>query len=221
MNTNVADGQARRAALPAMAIEVEANAQDVLRQIGVITRHLHDALWPLGYGRTLSNAVETLPDARARLDYIARLTGESAEKVLDTVEHARATQTQVRQGANALAARWQGSAETHSAGLIADTREFLGSVAASTRQTNAYLTEIMLAQDFHDLTGQVIRRLVDLAQHLEQELLALLLLSPSTARGMPLSPASALSGPDIRQQSRADSVSCQSQVDDLLENLGF
>jgi chemotaxis protein CheZ len=227
MNPNVTPAGARHDALKAVAIEMESTAQDVLQRIGAITRRLHDALSELGYDKTLANAVDSLPDARARLSYIARLTGEAADKVLNTVECARTTQDEMRQGANALKARWKGKTAQSVAGpegeaLVTDTNEFLGSLSMSTDLANSYLTEIMLAQDFHDLTGQVVRKVVDLAQTLEEQLLALLLeTTPPERRTKVLTSDDVLNGPVIHAEGRSDIVTNQSQVDDLLESLGF
>jgi chemotaxis protein CheZ len=216
------------AAPPAAATEIEPTARDVLQRIGAITRRLHDALAELGYDQTLARAVESLPDARARLSYIARLAGESAERVLDTVECARAAQDQMKQGAGALATRWTGRtapslAAPDGEALVADTKEFLGSLSMSSDLVNRYLTEIMIAQDFHDLTGQVVRKVADLAQTLEEQLLELLLATtPQHRRARtPMTDPCALAGPAIHTEGRTDVVTSQSQVDDLLESLGF
>jgi len=212
----------------AIGIDMDSTAYDVFQRIGVITRRLHDALHELGYDKTLETAVDSLPDARARLAYIAKLTGDSANKVLNTVEFARATQDAMSSGAKELKARWNGKTSQTLNGpdgevLITDTCEFLGSLPLSTDLTNNHLTDIMLAQDFHDLTGQVIRKVVDLAQTLEEQLLALLLeTTPPERRAKLLSTdVGFLSGPAINVDGRTDIVTSQSQVDDMLESLGF
>jgi len=210
------------------SIAPEVDGYDVFQRIGLITRRLHDALHELGYDKKLENAVDSLPDARARLSYIAKLTGESAEKVLNTVELARATQDETHQAARELLARWQASGAparngAEDDGLIAATRAFLEQSLASATSTNEHLSNIMLAQDFHDLTGQVIRKVVDLAQTLEEQLLALLLeTTPPDRRAKILNQESEfLSGPAVQTEGRTDIVTSQSQVDDMLESLGF
>ena len=210
------------------SIAPEVDGYDVFQRIGLITRRLHDALHELGYDKKLENAVDSLPDARARLSYIAKLTGESAEKVLNTVELARATQDETHLAARELLARWQASGAparngAEDDGLIAATRAFLEQSLASATSTNEHLSNIMLAQDFHDLTGQVIRKVVDLAQTLEEQLLALLLeTTPPDRRAKILNQESEfLSGPAVQTEGRTDIVTSQSQVDDMLESLGF
>ena len=94
---------------------------------------------------------------------------------------------------------------------------FVELVKANALRTSSQLTDIMLAQDFHDLTGQTVRKVVEIASGLEESLVKLLLeASPPGAieRG-------ALDGPVAEPSSRADVVSNQAQVDDLLESLGF
>ena len=78
----------------------------------------------------------------------------------------------------------------------------------------------MMAQDFQDLTGQVIKKVVDLAQGLEQQLLQVLLEAMPAERKTEAS-ESLMNGPVISAVGREDVVSNQEQVDDLLESLGF
>ena len=67
-----------------------ADSADVHHKIGQLTRQLHDSLNELGYAEKLRGSMGELPDAQSRLSYIARLTGEAAEKVLNRVEQAKA-----------------------------------------------------------------------------------------------------------------------------------
>ena len=63
---------------------------EVFQQLGDITRQLHDTLTQLGVMPKLQIAADGLPDARSRLNYIARKTGEAANKVLNSVDRAKA-----------------------------------------------------------------------------------------------------------------------------------
>lgn len=193
-------------------------------KIGVLTRQLHNSLNELGYADRLRGSAGELPDAQSRLSYIARLTGEAANKVLGQVEV-----TQNRQ--DALAERTRAMR----AELIKDpvaavakgrVMNYLQEVEEGIEQTNSHLTEIMMAQDFHDLTGQVIARVVALAADLESQLLELLIqTSPDAAQAPALAPVEAaqpkLAGPVVDPENTADVVTSQSQVDDLLASLGF
>ncbi|HUN92764.1 MAG TPA: protein phosphatase CheZ [Burkholderiaceae bacterium] len=205
-------------------------AEDIYQRIGHLTRTLHDALRELGYDRTLQDARENLPDARDRLAYIARLSGEAAEKVLNAVDRARTVQDEMTKQSERLRSRWQAvAAFTANDGeratpagreLVDQTCAFFSAVDGQADRTNAILTDIMMAQDFHDLTGQVIRKVVALAQTLEEQLVKLLIeASPLEARARP-EPV-VLEGPVVNADGRTDVVTDQAGVDDLLASLGF
>lgn len=201
------------------------NGHLVFNRIGVMTRQLHDTLRELGYDRSLQEAAHAIPDARQRLSYISEMTEQAASKVLNATDIAKPLQDKLQSGAESLRARWdrlyanQLSPDEFRA-LAGETREFLGCVVNDTRETNAQLLEIMMAQDFQDLTGQVIKKVVDLAQSLEQQLLQVLLEAMPAERKTEAS-ESLMNGPVISAVGREDVVSNQEQVDDLLESLGF
>ena len=198
---------------------------NVFNRIGVMTRQLHDTLRELGYDRNLQEAAHAIPDARQRLTYIAEMTEQAASKVLNATDIAKPIQDKVQAGAESLRGRWdrlyanQMSPEEFRA-LAGETRDFLGSVVAGTRETNVQLMEIMMAQDFQDLTGQVIKKVVDLAQGLEQQLLSVLIEAMPAERKAE-APEGLMNGPVISAVGRDDVVSNQEQVDALLESLGF
>jgi chemotaxis protein CheZ len=100
------------------------------------------------------------------------------------------------------------------------TRGFLNDVPDQARATNAQLMEIMMAQDFQDLTGQVIRKIIEVTKTMEQQLVVLLLES-APPRVKAEFDAGLLNGPVIDPAGRTDVVTSQDQVDDLLASLGF
>lgn len=194
------------------------NSPDMFRKLGGITRQLHDALKELGYADKLQGSVEQLPDAQSRLSYIARLTGEAAEKVLSQVEEGKREQEQLAQRGRELADTIKRVPALAKA--MPELLEWSNDVVALAEKTDHRLTEIMMAQDFHDLTGQVIKRVVDLAGAIEEQLLSLLLESAPT--GQPgQDKAFELAGPVVNADGRTDVVTDQKQVDDLLASLGF
>ncbi|NML43423.1 protein phosphatase CheZ [Ramlibacter sp. G-1-2-2] len=174
-----------------------------------ITRSLHDALRELGHDKRIEASLGQVPDAKARLSFIARVTGDAAEKVLNTVDAAQARQLALGERAAAEEARLL------AAGAAPEALAFVQEVKASANDAGAQLTEIMMAQDFHDLTGQTVRKVVDIASTVEDALLQLLL----ETSVVPL-PRVALDGP-VTDTSRTDVVANQAQVDDLLASLGF
>jgi chemotaxis protein CheZ len=199
---------------------------DVFRRIGRLTRRLHDALAELGYDRKIERAVGALPDARARLSWIAEVSGRSAERVLAAVERAKAQQARLRAQAEALGARWGGFAAAAApvseqfAALAADTRAHLAQVPVLAAETDRELTEIMLAQDFHDLTGQVLARIAALTRELEDQLVRLLLDTTPPERRASIREAG-LAGPVTDAEAEPDALVSQQQVDELLADLGF
>jgi chemotaxis protein CheZ len=216
-------------AAPIVAAGRSGSEENIHHRIGQLTRTLHDALRELGYDRELMQARDHLPDARDRLAYIARVTGEAAEKVLNAVDRARTVQQELSEQAGSLRNRWQAVTRSVTdekartpAGeqLIDETCEFFSGIGGQADRTNAILTDIMMAQDFHDLTGQVIHRVVQLAQSLEEQLLRLLI--ETTPPGQrPRREACHLEGPVVSAKVRDDVVADQQGVDDLLASLGF
>lgn len=201
------------------------SVHDVFVRVGLLTRNLHDTLRELGYDKDVEAAVGSLPDARARLDYIANLTGKAAERVLDAAERAKAAQDTTRTESLAMAEKWSallgGYPDPRAMWELGrETQSHFIRTQTRFAQVDNELTEIMLAQDFHDLTGQVIQRITRLARSLEEQLVKLLLdASPPAQRKEVLE--TALAGPVINGQGRDDVVTDQGQVDDLLESLGF
>lgn len=198
-----------------------ADAIAIHQKIGLLTRQLHDSLNELGYADQLRGTMDELPDAQSRLTYIARLTGEAAEKVLGRVDLAKEQHdhlaAETKRVTNALV---QDPVRAVASGEIMN---YLTDVAGITKAADEHLTEIMMAQDFHDLTGQVIARVVTLAATIEKQLVQLLI-QTAPANVVPPAiekPHEHLSGPVVNPETATDVVTDQSQVDDLLASLGF
>jgi chemotaxis protein CheZ len=199
---------------------------DIHHSLGVLTRQLHDSMRGLGLTDKLKELAGELPDAKSRLSYIARLTGDAADKVLNRVDLAKAQQDYI-------------AAETRRIGALivkdpvaavakGDVMNFISDVEASTKEVDGHLTEIMMAQDFHDLTGQVIAKVVTLAANIEEQLIQLLLqTAPTETVAKPVAPEPvieykpSLNGPAVDAATNPDVVKGQSEVDDLLASLGF
>jgi len=204
-------------------------SEGLYNRIGHLTRTLHDALSALGYHESLADSRDNLPDARDRLEYIARLTGDAAEKVLNSVDRARTVQDEISERAHGLRTRWAAVAKYTAEGdratpagaaLVDETCAFLSSLGDQAVMTNGILTDIMMAQDFHDLTGQVIRKVVRLAQTLEEQLVGLLIEATPVEQRKKIDPGT-LEGPVVNPEARSDVVTDQAGVDDLLASLGF
>lgn len=206
--------------------------QHVFEQLGKMTRDLHETLRALGQEHeflALERTADAIPDARERLNYVLSMTEQAVSRVLNAVDAISPLQDQTQADARQLLTDWARVADKRRDSrdyqdTLARTRAYLAQADASAAATKVQLTEIMLAQEFQDLTGQVIKKIVDLAQDMESQLLALL------ARTAPASAvptrktedAGLLSGPamgsDIQQQ---QAFSSQAEVDGFLESLGF
>lgn len=212
----------------AQGVKAESVAhEEMLARVGQMTRMLHDNLRGLGFDKLIAKAAHDIPDARDRLDYVARMTEQAAERVLNATDTANPLQDRIEAGATELAAQWRallGSRipEEQCRAMAERTLVFLDAVRGDAALTKRQLLDIMMAQDFQDLTGQVIKRVTELAHGLEQQLVQLLIdYSPGDARREAAPTNSLLNGPQIHPADNPDVVSTQSQVDDLLDSLGF
>ena len=193
-------------------------SQEVYVQIGHLTRVLHDTLQQLGVMPHLRNAADNLPDARSRLSYVAKKTGDAAEKVLNSVDRAKAEHEAIARETRAMAqAIIRDPVKAVASGSVMN---FVGDVEAATARIDQHLTDIMMAQDFHDLTGQVVAKVVTLANDLEDSLVKLLVQVVPPEQREKVDP-SVLQGPVVNPEGRTDVVADQGEVDDLLASLGF
>lgn len=219
-------------------------ADRILTRIGQLTKTLRDSMRELGLDKQIEHAAEAVPDARDRLKYVADMTEQAAERVLTAIDIAKPLQEKLQADAAELDGRWERwyaapieREEVRT--LMTDTRAFLASVPDATAATNQKLLEIMLAQDFQDLTGQVIKKITDVVYVIEQQLLGVLVENIAPERreqfaltaaalkaqdhggGAMNTPDHLLNGPQINPEGRADVVQDQADVDDLLASLGF
>ena len=199
-----------------------ASGSDVHQSIGVLTRQLHDALNGLGLTDKVKTWAGELPDAKSRLSYIARLTGDAAEKVLNQVDQAKSQHDFIASETRRIAALIV--KDPVAAVAKGHVMNFLTDVESATLKADQHLTEIMMAQDFHDLTGQVIAKVVTLAANIEEQLIQLLIQTAPPAavvKAPVLEHRPTLSGPVVDPEGNPDVVTGQSEVDDLLASLGF
>jgi chemotaxis protein CheZ len=224
---SVANQVGKSSSQPPEAAEkaTEGDDEDVFTRLGQLTRQLHNSMRELGYDQTLQDAARQIPDARQRLAYIVQMTEQAASRVLNATDIAKPLQDELLAVAESMGQRWermfanQLSVDEFKA-LAADTRVFFQAAPGKIGRTNEKLTEIMMAQDFQDLTGQVIRKVVDMVQQLEGQLLQVLIEAIPADRKAEVS-AGLMNGPVVNVEGRTDVVTSQSQVDELLDSLGF
>jgi len=203
--------------------ERSAGTQDVFEHVGQLTRQLHDTLRELGHDRKLAQVADSIPDTRDRLSYVARLTEDAANKVLAATERAQPLQDSIVSASTALEGRWNAVFEAGSdpdafRQLAEDTRAYLLSTRTAASATRVELHSIMMAQDFQDLTGQVIKKMTDLTASLEKQLLTVLIEHAPAERA---AEAEGLHGPSFNAKTKSESLGSQVEVDSLLESLGF
>lgn len=200
------------------------SAEQLINRIGQLTRQMLESMRELGLDKGIAMAAEAIPDARDRLSYVAQMTERAAERALNAIDVAQPIQEDLSKRANVLTERWNlwfsSPLELADAReLVSDTRGYLSEVPRQVSATNAQLMEIMMAQDFQDLTGQVIKKMMDVIREMETQLLRLLVDNSPTEKRQEVSPG-LLNGPKIKPLT-PDTLDDQDQVDDLLASLGF
>ncbi|MDA8415786.1 MAG: protein phosphatase CheZ [Betaproteobacteria bacterium] len=200
------------------------NSEKVFNKIGQLTRTLHDSLRELGLDKNLESVASSIPDACDRLGYVAAMTQQAAERVLNATDAASPLVEKIQHDAHQLSVDWQSLFDgtlniDQFKQLVTRTHAYLAGVPKQAKAINTFLMDIVMAQDFQDLTGQVIKKTLDVTQNMERQLVSLLMESaPSQPHP---NDDGLLNGPVVTQNGRNDIVTSQDQVDDLLASLGF
>lgn len=181
-----------------------------------LTRSLHEGLRQLGLDSRLSRFADSdIPDACNRLDYVVKLTEEAAHRTLDLVDEARSIADELTDVRRHLASL-QGQSAPDLAQQLQKPELVVEDAEERLRQV---LTALAQAQEYQDLSGQVIRRVITLVRNVETALLELLCAGGIQLRQeVPITPAQAdLAGPALPETGAAD----QDDADRLLAGLGF
>ncbi|MBW8190787.1 protein phosphatase CheZ [Neiella marina] len=213
---------------------------DLFEQIGKMTRQLHTALNEFQLDDRITELAHTdMPDAQSRLNYVIEMTEKAANKTMDAVEFSLPVADKLNESFANLLPRWQSIVDGRMPiddfkSLCQDTHTFLKEANDDTSQLNGKLTDVLMAQDFQDLTGQVIRRVINLVREVEDNLIHMLKVfgdhQSTMAQAESVAPAAKVTtalpaieaeGPVIDAEERTDVVSGQDEVDDLLSSLGF
>ncbi len=221
-----APAPAAAAAVPAAAADggdAEEGDKPMFERLGGIVRLLHDSLRELGYDKALTEASSQINDAQDRLEYVATLTEQAANKVLNTLDEGMPEQDTLSKKSKEMETRWAdlfaGKLSLDQFKQLAgDSQAFAVAVSAATEAEKARLLEIMMAQDFQDITGQLIKKVVNITKTVEHELAELLRdnAPPAVREKIAQKEVSLMSGPS------APAVALnQDNVDDLLADLGF
>jgi chemotaxis protein CheZ len=213
-------------------MSIPINKEEAFARLGSITREMHEALTVIG-GNQLTTIVEEIPNARDRLAHVGKMTEDAANKVLTLVETAQpecnnlsARGIELSQSLARMAASSDMSVEK-ARGLLTVCSKFAERTAKFADEQNGILSDIMMAQDFQDLSGQVIKRVIDVITRTEMQLVQLLL--DSSPDAVALAKANAQQEAEevtvdnhVLEGPQTDgSALKQDDVDDLLASLGF
>ena len=203
----------------------------MLQEVGSLTRDVHDALNQFKFDSRMNEiANEEIPDARDRLEYVMAKTELAANRTMDAVESSLPIADKLHESLLQVRPTWnelmRGRIElSEFKALCHNIDGLLVQVEGDSTELRSQLTEILMAQDFQDLTGQIITKVITLVREVEERLVEIL-----TVFGLEQSEENTetdtkkktqAEGPIINAHEREDAVSSQDDVDDLLSSLGF
>jgi len=205
---------------------------ELFAEIGKLTRQLHDSLMNFQLDSRLNDlATADIPDAKERLNYVITRTEEAANKTMDAVESIFPVVDTIQKQIRTVNPLWQKLMHnklelSEFKSLCIDIDLLLTTTDKESVRMHELMTDVLMAQDFQDLTGQVIRKVIDLVREVEDSLIGML-----TAFGITATSTSEVSkpkvgdnlveGPIVNTENRDDVVADQDDVDDLLSSLGF
>ena len=196
-------------------------ADQAFKELGQITRTLHHAMSELGLTQGLVEITHEIPDARDRLTHVGQMTEQAATRVLDLIDVAQPACHSFKTGSQSMAAeiesirkRAQGRSDEVD-DVMAIAQMFSTEAASFADAQNAVLSDIMMTQDFQDLSGQVIKKVIAIISQTEQQLLSLLMHSAPEHLALERSQAG-LAGPQVPAKALQ-----QNDVDSMLASLGF
>ena len=215
-------------------LQLVSNArEDVLfREVGKMTRQLHNSLESFRQDSRIDALAEhEIPDARARLSYVIEMTQQSADRTLNAVEETLPMADHIAERAAKLSETWKKFRRRELSvdqfrDLSASIEQFLGDIEHESSVMKNNLTEVLMAQDFQDLTGQIIKRVITLVEEVEGNLVELIRLTgmQQVTEQKAQHDAIEAEGPQVPGTSSTkavDVVNGQDEVDDLLSSLGF
>ena len=187
-----------------------------VKKIGLATARLHRILKELGHTRRLEKTASTMPDARDRLSFIDKSMHDASEKTISAVESSLPLAAQNRAACSELSMRLADAQFVEHQPLIMDTISRLGEIAMAEETVRHNLMQIMEAQEFRDVAGQMVNKIVGAAVEIENILLDILMEYAPNAQDSLISTAGLTAGPGHQP-----SVNGQDEVDDLLASLGL
>lgn len=220
----------------------KARDHGLYQEIGKLTRELHNAIvnFQIDPHNPHAQEISQISDATERLSYVVKMTEKAANRTMDLVEQSAPLVNNMGDEAKALSAEWGKfmRREMNAAGfrdLAKRVELFLANSERDSQILSGYLNDILLAQDYQDLTGQVIKRVTQLVTEVERDLLKLMLMASQVDRVAGIEhdmealraeqqrqkEPSKGEGPQIHADKHEDIAASQDDVDDLLSSLGF
>ncbi len=203
----------------------------IVNEVGSLARDLHDALDQFKFDPRMSViATEEIPDARDRLEYVITKTELAANKTMDAVERSLPIADKLHESLLEVRPTWnelmKGRIElSEFKSLCLHIDDLLSQIEGDSTELRSQLTEILMAQDFQDLTGQIIKRVITLVREVEEGLVDILTVfgveEIDEEPGVTKKASTNAEGPILNPHEREDAVSSQDDVDDLLSSLGF
>jgi len=197
----------------------EDSTKPIFNRLGNLVRMLHDSMRELGYDKSLSDVATQIADAQGRLEYVATLTEQAANKVLNATDLGMPEQDELAKKAKVMDTRWTNLFDGKLSidefkSLANDSKSFANAVLVATDAEKARLLDIMMAQDFQDLTGQLIKKVVGINKRVEHELTQILL--DNAPIELKEKAVELMEGPSVPNAALE-----QDDVDNLLDSLGF
>ena len=200
---------------------------DLFQEVGRLTRELHEAIIGFAMDDKVVQAVQhEMPDAAERLTYVIEMTENAANTTLKAVEDSMPVSEELAQVSSKLAAEWDRFRDRKME--VADFRAlsdeiggFLTLASGHSKVLNDNLSEVLLAQGYQDITGQIIRRVITLIQDVEEKLVRLVAISGTERLKEVQKEEQKMEGPAVPNIEQGDMVNNQDDVDDLLSSLGF
>lgn len=202
----------------------------LFKEIGRLTRQLHDTMVSFSVDAKIATMTESeIPDAKERLHYVISMTEQAADETLTAVENLLPISQELNSQSAQLSSQWsrfldrEMPLDEFKAMTSEITRHFEHS-KGGLQQVQQGLNDILMAQGFQDITGQIIRRVINLVEELENSLVKLISISGGCPGGVaaeahePELPGPVVPGVDDRT---GDVAHNQVDVDDLLSSLGF
>lgn len=202
----------------------------LFNELGKMTREIHESIQNFRMDSRIADLAHTdIPDAKDRLEYVITMTENAANKVLTVVEHSSPVAEKLSEQSRQLTRQWQkfrrremDANELRSMGI--EVENFFAESDQMMTELLSGFNEVLMAQDFQDLTGQIIRKVINLVNEIEANLVELIKIQGenySREENKQSDAETKLEGPQVPGKESNDVMKGQDEVDDLLASLGF